>query len=66
MWSDGTRERPFEDYPPWSWVAEMSEGFFDWDVRPGDPRSGRYEVEWMNADDARRAWAELSIRPEYF
>jgi hypothetical protein len=66
VWSDGTRERPFEDYPPWTWVSEMTAGIFEWDGHAGDPRSGTYDVEWLSEDDTASAWEERSISPQDF
>jgi hypothetical protein len=66
VWSDGTRERSFEDYPPWSYVKEIKRGYFDWTAPPGDPRVGVYKVEWLPSDQAQRVRQQLGIRPEDF
>jgi hypothetical protein len=49
-WSDGVRENPFEDYPPWIYVAEVLEGHFDWE---GPRHAGKYEVLWLEGDEQR-------------
>ncbi|MGQ0842740.1 MAG: hypothetical protein ACT4QF_01265 [Sporichthyaceae bacterium] len=51
VWSDGTRENPFEDYPPWTYVTEVLEGHFDWE---GTTHAGEYEVVWLEGDEQRR------------
>lgn len=66
VWSDGTRERSVEDYPPWTYVKEMKRGVFDWVAGPGAPRAGVYEVEWLPLDRAREARERLKIGPADF
>lgn len=31
VYADGTRERSREDYPPWTYVTEMPDGYFVWE-----------------------------------
>lgn len=59
VWADGTREGPFEDYPPWTTVAEIQRGIFVWEA--AGPRSGEYEVEWLPEGDRQARWAQLGI-----
>ena len=66
VWSDGTRERPIEDYPPWTFVTEMINGSFDWTTYPKDPHAGVYSSQWLPASEAARVRDELGIRPENF
>jgi hypothetical protein len=66
VWSDGTSERSFEDYPPWTFVPEMTDGIFDWSMNPNDPHAGLYTSQWLPSDEAERLCRELGIRPEDF
>ncbi|HKE65571.1 MAG TPA: hypothetical protein VKB59_13120 [Micromonosporaceae bacterium] len=60
VWSDGRRERSFEDYPPWTTVREMQSGFFEW--TDGD----RYDIEWLAEPDRQRVRDELALRADEF
>lgn len=60
IWSDGTRERPEEDYPPWTSVTAMKNGYLDV-LSQSAARAGRYNVEWLSPDEARAGWAKLGI-----
>jgi len=60
VWSDGSRERSFEDYPPWTTVREMQDGFFEW------IDGVRYEIEWLPETERQRVRDELGLRPEDF
>lgn len=51
VWSDGVRENPTEDYPPWTYVTEVLEGHFGW-LGPRHP--GTYEVVWLEGDERKR------------
>jgi hypothetical protein len=66
VWSDGTRERSFEDYAPWTFVTEMIDGIFDWTMYPDNPHAGVYTCQWVSAAEAARLRDELGIRPEDF
>jgi hypothetical protein len=44
VWADGERERLFEDYPPWTAVAEIRSGVFVWE---SGPHKGEYAVGWL-------------------
>ena len=59
VWADGQKERAEEDYPPWTYVREISEGVFVWPY-PG-PRSGEYQVEWVADDQPEAKWAVLGV-----
>lgn len=64
IWSDGEREPSTEDYPPWSAVAEMRDGFLD--VQGTAARDGRYDFSWLGADAATRERARLGVSAEDF
>ncbi len=64
VWADGTRERPIEDYPPWTLVTEMNDGYLDWDE--WTPRGGRYTVEWVPDEEAARIRQQLAITADDF
>lgn len=64
VWADGMRERSTEDYPPWTYVAEMKQGFFEW--ADGGSRDGRYDFVWLSPDDAQAMRGQLDIKPENF
>lgn len=64
VWADGTREYPCEDYPPWTYVTEMTAGYFIWESNGA--RDGRYEFAWLSATDAHVQRMRLGIRPEDF
>ena len=63
-WVDGTRERPTEDYPPWTYVAEMKQGVFEW--AGGGAYDGRYDFAWLSPDKAQSMRDQLDIKPEDF
>ena len=66
VWIDGEKERSFEDYPPWSYIKEMREGYMDWvPGRPSD-RAGRYEIEWTPPDETVRERDRLGVGAEDF
>ncbi len=58
VWSDGAREYPFEDYPPWTTRREIQAGFLTWDQ--GD-REGTYRAVWVPDDQRQSEWARLGI-----
>lgn len=64
VFSDGTRHNLIEDYPPWTYVRDMLDGYFDWEQSTAD--EGPFSVEWMSPDEAQRLRAELNIKPEDF
>ncbi len=59
VWSDGVRERPFEDYPPFSVVEEIVSGTFTWEE--AGPHGGSYTVEWVPAGEREGVLADLGI-----
>jgi len=62
VWTDGTKEPSVEDYPPWSYVAEMREGFLDWHDGHDRERWGCYEVQWVTHELALAERERLGIR----
>ena len=64
VWSDGQRERPEEDYPPWNVVRDMAAGRFVWDEN--DSHRGEYSVEWLDDEDRQPTLDRLGIRPDDF
>ena len=64
VWANGERERPDEDYPPWTVVREMQSGTFSWDE--DDEHRGDYTVEWLPEEARHEVLAALYIRPEDF
>jgi hypothetical protein len=77
VWTDGRKERPFEDYgPKWYTVRELDAGYLD-HVGPSAPRTtsvpGRgpqdaeggesqmYEFAWLPLDEAAAKWQELGL-----
>lgn len=65
VWSDGTRERSEEDYPPWTAVDEMRQGYFDWE--PADSSGKiRYDFTWLEPEDAAAVRAELGVTADDF
>ena len=64
VWADGEKERPVEDYPPWTYVREIWDGEFIWPY-PG-PRSGEYSVEWLPDSEREAKWAELGTTLDDF
>lgn len=63
IWSDGSRERPMEDYPPWTFVRELLDGFLTWDT---GIRAGTYEVDLLPAEDREAVWASLGVSASLF
>jgi hypothetical protein len=60
VWADGVRERSTEDYPPWTYVAEMRNGYFAWEE--DGPREGRrYDFAWLPATEAHEQRERLGI-----
>lgn len=66
VWDDGMKERAVEDYPPWTYVAEMRAGSFEWEVGRDGGRAGRYEIDWIPREHVEAEWARLGIRQEDF
>lgn len=72
VWSDGTKEDSVEDYAPWSYVAEMRAGYFDWPDGSGmmtgrkHGHVGRYEIEWVPRDRALAERERLGVSLEDF
>lgn len=62
VWSNGDRERPLEDYPPWTVVDEIRKGAFTWDE--GDAHRGQYSAEWLPDGERQEQWAALGIDRE--
>jgi hypothetical protein len=63
LWADGVKERAVEAYPPWSYVAEIRQGYLEW---LGASRAGRYQIEWVAPEHAHAERERLGIRPEDF
>lgn len=61
VWADGTKEPSVEDYPPWSYVAEMRDGFLDWQDGRNRERWGRYEIRWVARELALAERERLGI-----
>lgn len=67
VWSDGTKEDSVEDYAPWTYVAEMRAGYFEWTDGFGRVRDrkhsyvGRYEIEWLPRDCALAERERLGV-----
>lgn len=57
-WSDGRRERIEEDYPPWTSVTEIRDGWVSWKT---DGSEGHYEVIWLDEPERSRLWPEVGI-----
>lgn len=64
VWADGSRERSTEDYPPWSAVKELQDGYLEWTSKHA--RHGRYEFHWLDRDAATSVRERLGITPEDF
>ncbi len=64
VWSDGTRERSEEDYPPWTAVTEMRSGHLD--IMSPNPRAGRYDFVWLEPEEAASERARLGITADDF
>lgn len=66
VWEDGTKEWSVEDYPPWSYVADMLDGYLDWQDGRDPQRFGRYEIEWVAPHLAHAERERLGIRAADF
>ena len=64
VWSDGDRERAFEDYPPWTFVSELQSGTFVWDEEGA--HKGTYSARLLAGEEEEFTRAALNIRPEDF
>ena len=60
IWADGTRKYSEEDYPPWTFVREIRDGYFD------GPGSVRYEATWLAEPERTRFWDDLGISLDDF
>jgi hypothetical protein len=63
VWANGTRERPIEDYPPWTIVNEIQGGILSWGE--GD-HQGTYDVEWVPDSQRQEVRAVLGISRDDF
>lgn len=54
--------RSFEDYPPWTTVADIWDGVFVGDS--AGPHSGEYTVEWLPEPERGAQWAALGVNVE--
>jgi hypothetical protein len=59
VWSNGKKEPALEDYPSWSYVADMKNGKFQWE-------NTSFDVEWLPRSEARRLREKLNIKAEDF
>jgi len=66
VWADGTKEPSVEDYPPWSYVADMRGGFLDWEDGRNRERWGRYEIRWVTRELALAQRERLGVQPRDF
>jgi hypothetical protein len=57
-WNDGSRERIFEDYAPWTAVEELRHGHFLWESAQSEID---LEATWLTGEDRERAWARYGI-----
>lgn len=64
VWADGSRERSTEDYPPWSAVKEMQDGYLEWIST--DAHRGRYDFHWLDGHAAGLVRERLKISAEDF
>jgi hypothetical protein len=64
VWADGEKEPSFEDYPPWTTVADIWNGVFVWDS--ARPHSGEYTAEWLPEGEREARWAALGVTLEDF
>jgi len=60
IWADGTREASEEDYPPWTVVREIQDGYFE---GPGDVR---YDAEWLGEPARTQMWEAFRLTPSDF
>ena len=58
VWEDGTRERSTEDYPPFTAVNEMTNGYLEVE---GTARDGRYDFSWLSDEDAASVRTQNNI-----
>ena len=58
-WTDGRRNRIEEDYPPWTLVDEVREGYAELEVSPQEDR--RFSIEWLEGDARAEAWQRYGI-----
>lgn len=82
IWTDGTKEPPFEDYGPrWPVVRELEAGYLD-HPGPSIPREGRFlgfrvtsrtpgpalrfDVDRLPAEVAEQTWARLGLTEDDF
>ena len=57
-WADGRREPIYEDYEPWSSVAELKMGHLLVSTTQGDID---FEVRWLEGKAREAAWARFGI-----
>lgn len=60
VWSDGLRVPPMEDYPPWTDVRDLLDGFFVPEGL-GPSRDGRYAVEWLDEPERSARRTDLGL-----
>jgi hypothetical protein len=56
-WTDGRRERIFEDYQPWTAVHELHSGTLRWEGRD-------LAVRRLQGDEHASAWNSFGIKEE--
>ena len=59
-WSDGRRERIEEDYPPWTLVEEVRQGWVELETEQG-AKPATFIVRWLSGDERSRVWARYGI-----
>lgn len=70
VWESGEKDSKIEDYPPWTYVTEMLDGYIDY--AGGGPftrskdREGRYDVEWVAPERAELERDRLGFEPGDF
>lgn len=57
-WIDGSRERIFEDYAPWTAVEELSQGHLLWESPHGE---SDLEARWLSGEEREQAWRRFGI-----
>ena len=60
-WADGRRERVYEDYQPWTSVAELLTGHFVWER---GTTKAVFTTEWLTGSERADAWQEYGILDE--
>ena len=63
-WTNGKRERIIEDYEPWTYVAQLQDGWLLWDDLwddEVDAPATRYEARWLAGDERDEAWRRYGI-----